>query len=141
MFKDKTCEVFDSTGIKLMSIKMKGKSFSANIQTDLAYSSAAKVGNWEKMETIEKAKKKKSCAFKGRQGSVAVNGPVGISMRIKERPRGQVTKFISGNDIKESPSCIPIVILEAKVKTIKLAKKSLKKRNKDVCREEADQSQ
>jgi len=141
VFKDKTCEVFDSTGIKLMSIKMKGKSFLANIQTDLAYSSTAKVGNWEKMETIEKAKKKKSCTFKGKQGSVAVNGPVGRSMRIKERPRGQVTKFISGNDIKESPSCIPIVILEAKVKTIKLAKKSLKKRNKDVCREEADQSQ
>jgi len=45
VFKDKTCEVFDSIGIKLMSIKMKGKSFSANIQTDLAYSSAAKVGN------------------------------------------------------------------------------------------------
>jgi len=31
VFKDKTCEVFDSTGIKLMSIKMKGKSFLANI--------------------------------------------------------------------------------------------------------------
>ena len=25
MFKDKTCEVFDTTGTKLMSIKMKGK--------------------------------------------------------------------------------------------------------------------
>jgi len=137
VFKDKTCEVFDSTGIKLMSIKMKGKSFSANIQTDLAYSSAAKVGNWEKMETIEKAKKKKSCAFKGRQGSVAVNGPVGISMRIKERPRGQVTKFISRDDIKERPSYIPVAILEAKVKA---TKKSVKKRNKDARREEAYQS-
>ena len=28
MFKDKTCEVFDTTNIKLMLIKMKGKSFS-----------------------------------------------------------------------------------------------------------------
>jgi len=65
------------------------------------------------METIEKAKKKKSCAFKGKQGSVAVNGPVGRSMRIEERPRGQVTKFISRDDIKERPSCIPVVILEA----------------------------
>jgi len=45
VFKDKTCEVFDSIDIKLMSIKMKDKSFSTNIQTDLAYSSAAKVGN------------------------------------------------------------------------------------------------
>jgi len=48
VFKDKTCEVFDSTGIKLMSIKMKGKSFSANIQTNLAYSSTTEVGIWEK---------------------------------------------------------------------------------------------
>jgi len=48
VFIDKTCEVFNTTDIKLMSIKMKDKSFSANIQTDLAYSSAAKVGNWEK---------------------------------------------------------------------------------------------
>jgi len=54
VFKDKTCEVFDSTDIKLMSIKMKGKSFSANIQTDLTYSSAAKVGNWEKMRIKER---------------------------------------------------------------------------------------
>jgi len=37
-----------------MSIKMKGKSFSANIQTDLTYSSAAKVGNWEKMRIKER---------------------------------------------------------------------------------------
>ena len=140
MFKDKTCEVFDSTGIKLMSIKMKGKSFSTNIQTDLAYSSAAKVGNWEKMETIEEAKKKNSCAFKGRQRSVAVNGPVGRSMRIEERPRGQVTKFISRDDNKERPSCIHVAILEAKVKRIKLAEKFVKKRNKDARREEAYQS-
>jgi len=53
VFKDKTCEVFDTTNIKLMSIKMKDKSFSANIQTNLAYSSATEVGNWEKAETIE----------------------------------------------------------------------------------------
>jgi len=39
VFKDKTCEVFDTTDIKLMSIKMKGKSFSVNLQIDLAYSS------------------------------------------------------------------------------------------------------
>jgi len=45
VFKDKTCEIFDLTGIKLMSIKMKGKSLSANIQTDLSYASTAKVGN------------------------------------------------------------------------------------------------
>ena len=58
VFKDKTCEVFDTTGIKLISIKMKGKSFLANIQIDLAYSSTAEVGNWEKAKTIEKAEKK-----------------------------------------------------------------------------------
>jgi len=127
VFKDKTCEIFDSTGIKLMSIKMKGKSFLTNIQTDLAYSSGAKVRNWEK----------KSGVFKGRQGSVAVNDSVGRSMRIKERPRSQVTKFISRDDIKERSSCILVAILEAKVKA---TKKSLKKRNKDVRREEADQS-
>jgi len=44
VFKDKTCEVFDTTDIKLMSIKMKGKSFSVNLQTDLAYSSAVNSG-------------------------------------------------------------------------------------------------
>jgi len=44
VFKDKTCEVFDTTGIKLMSIKMKGKIFSVNLQTDLAYSSAVNSG-------------------------------------------------------------------------------------------------
>jgi len=38
VFKDKACEVFNTTGIKLMSIKMKGKSFSVNLQIDLAYS-------------------------------------------------------------------------------------------------------
>jgi len=55
VFKDKTCEVFDSTNIKLMSIKMKDKSLSANIQTDLAYSSATEVGIWDKAKTTEKA--------------------------------------------------------------------------------------
>jgi len=44
VFKDKTCEVFDTTDIKLMSIKMKGKSFLVNLQTDLAYSSAVNSG-------------------------------------------------------------------------------------------------
>jgi len=48
VFKDKTCEIFDTTGIKLMSIKMKGKSFLTNIQIDLAYSCVVEVGNWEK---------------------------------------------------------------------------------------------
>jgi len=38
---------------------MKDKSFSANIETDLAYSSMAEVGNWEKAETVEKVEKKK----------------------------------------------------------------------------------
>jgi len=38
-----------------MSIKMKRKSFIANIQTDLAYSSTAEVGIWKKAETTEKA--------------------------------------------------------------------------------------
>jgi len=44
VFKDKTCEVFDTTDLKLMSIKRKGKSFSVNMQTDLAYSSAVDSG-------------------------------------------------------------------------------------------------
>jgi len=43
VFKDKD-EVFDTTSIKLMSIKMKGKSFSINLQTDLAYSSVVNSG-------------------------------------------------------------------------------------------------
>jgi len=63
------------------------------------------------METIEKAKKKKSCTFKGKQGSVTVNGPVGRSMRIEERPRGQVTKFINRDDIKERPNLLTGMIL------------------------------
>jgi len=58
VFKDKTCEIFDKD-ITLMLIKMKGKSLSTNIQIDLAYSSAARVGNWEKAKAVEKAKKKK----------------------------------------------------------------------------------
>ena len=45
MFKDKTYEVFYTTSIKLMSIKMKGKSFLVNLQTDLAYSSAVDSGH------------------------------------------------------------------------------------------------
>jgi len=44
VFKDKTCEVFDTIDTKLMSIKMKGKSFSVNLQTNLAYSSAVNSG-------------------------------------------------------------------------------------------------
>ena len=49
VFKDKTCEVFDTTGIKLMSIKMKGKSFSVNLQTDLVYSFTVNSGQiWHK---------------------------------------------------------------------------------------------
>ncbi|KAK7357330.1 hypothetical protein VNO80_16614 [Phaseolus coccineus] len=43
----------------------------------------------------------KDCPDKGRQGSVAANGPFGRSMRIEERPRGKVTKFISGDDIED----------------------------------------
>jgi len=44
VLKDKTCEVFDTTSIKLMSIKMNGKSFSENMQTYLAYPSTVEVG-------------------------------------------------------------------------------------------------
>jgi len=55
MFKDKTCEVFDTTIIKLMSIKMKGKSFLVNLQTDLAYSSAVNLGQiWHKRKQSRK---------------------------------------------------------------------------------------
>ena len=55
VFKDKTCEVFDTTSIKLMSIKMKGKSFSVNLQTDLAYSSAVDSGQiWHKRKQARK---------------------------------------------------------------------------------------
>ena len=42
-----------------MSIKMKDKSFSTDIQTNLAYSFMAEVGIWEKAEIIKKAKKKR----------------------------------------------------------------------------------
>jgi len=55
VFKDKTCEVFDTTDIKLMSIKMKGKSFSVNLQTNLAYSSAV---NLEQIEHKRKQSRK-----------------------------------------------------------------------------------
>ncbi|XP_022641333.1 cold shock protein 1 [Vigna radiata var. radiata] len=43
----------------------------------------------------------KDCPDKGSQGSVAANGRAGRPMRIEERPRGQVTKFISGDDIED----------------------------------------
>jgi len=49
VFKDKTCEIFDTTSTKLLSVKMKGKSFSINLQTDLAYSFAVDSGQiWYK---------------------------------------------------------------------------------------------
>ena len=49
MFRDKTCEVLYTIDIKLMSIKMKGKNFSTNMQTDLAYSFRAELGQiWHK---------------------------------------------------------------------------------------------
>jgi len=58
VFKDKTCEVFDTTGIKLMSIKMKGKSFSVNLQTDLAYSSAVNSRQiWHKRKQSKQSRK------------------------------------------------------------------------------------
>jgi len=41
VFEDKTYEIFDTIGIKLLSVKVKGKSFSVNLQTELAYSSVA----------------------------------------------------------------------------------------------------
>jgi len=55
VFKDKTCEVFDTTDIKLMSIKMKGKGFSVNLRTDLAYSSTVNLGQiWRKRKQSRK---------------------------------------------------------------------------------------
>ena len=55
MFKDKTCEVFDIIGFKLMSIKMKGKSLWVNLQKDLAYSSAVNSGQiWHKRKQSRK---------------------------------------------------------------------------------------
>jgi len=53
VFKDKTCEVFDTTGTKLLTLKMKGKTFFINLQTDLAYSSATDSGQmWHKRDGI-----------------------------------------------------------------------------------------
>jgi len=55
VFKDKTCEVFDIIGFKLMSIKMKGKSLWVNLQKDLAYSSAVNSGQiWHKRKQSRK---------------------------------------------------------------------------------------
>jgi len=49
IFKDKMCEVLDKSGTKLLTVKMKGKSFLANMQTDVAYTSAANTGQlWHK---------------------------------------------------------------------------------------------
>ena len=49
VFKDKTCEIFDTNDIKILSVRMKGKSFPANMQTDLAYPSVADHGQlWHK---------------------------------------------------------------------------------------------
>ena len=55
VFKDKTCEVFYTTGIKLISIKMKGKSFLVNLGTDLAFSSTINLGQiWNKRKQSRK---------------------------------------------------------------------------------------
>ena len=55
MFKDKTCEVFYTNDIKLMSIKMKGKSLSVNLRTNLAYSSIVNSGQiWHKRKHSRK---------------------------------------------------------------------------------------
>ncbi|TKY51302.1 hypothetical protein E2542_SST22812 [Spatholobus suberectus] len=43
----------------------------------------------------------KDCPDKGKKGSVAADRPVDGSMRIEERPSGQVTKFVSGDDIED----------------------------------------
>jgi len=49
VFKDKTCKIFDTTSTKLLSVKMKGKSFLANMQTEFSYSSVADWGQiWHK---------------------------------------------------------------------------------------------
>jgi len=40
----KTCEIFYTSGTKLLSVKMMGKSFPANMQTYLAYMSTADPG-------------------------------------------------------------------------------------------------
>jgi len=49
VFKDKTCEIFDTNDIKILSVRMKGKSLPANMQTDLAYPSVADHGQlWHK---------------------------------------------------------------------------------------------
>ncbi|KAG4397905.1 hypothetical protein GLYMA_10G235200v4 [Glycine max] len=43
----------------------------------------------------------KDCPDKGKSGSVAANRPADGWMRIDERPMGQVTKFVSGDDIED----------------------------------------
>ncbi|XP_061369523.1 uncharacterized protein LOC133312368 [Gastrolobium bilobum] len=43
----------------------------------------------------------KDCPDKGKMGSIAANGPFDRSIRNEERPRGQVTKFISGDDSED----------------------------------------
>jgi len=49
VFKDKTCEIFYTNGTKLLSVKMKRKSFLANMLTDLAYTSTVDPGQiWHK---------------------------------------------------------------------------------------------
>jgi len=58
VFKDKTCKIFDTTGIKLLSIKMKGKSFSVNLQTNLDYSSAVNSGQIEHKRNQSKQSRK-----------------------------------------------------------------------------------
>lgn len=43
----------------------------------------------------------RDCPDKGKKGFVAANGPFDGSMRTEVRPCGQVTKFISGDDIED----------------------------------------
>ncbi|KAE9589060.1 hypothetical protein Lal_00000075 [Lupinus albus] len=43
----------------------------------------------------------KDCPDKGKQGSVAANGPYNISMGAGVKASGKVTKFVSGDDIED----------------------------------------
>ncbi|KAJ1391048.1 Zinc finger, CCHC-type [Sesbania bispinosa] len=43
----------------------------------------------------------KDCPDKGKKGSAAAHGPLGGSMRTEVRPSGQVTKFVSGDDMED----------------------------------------
>ncbi|KAK7391374.1 hypothetical protein VNO78_19790 [Psophocarpus tetragonolobus] len=43
----------------------------------------------------------KDCSDKGKRGSVAASGRVDGWMRPEERPSGQVTKFVSGDDMED----------------------------------------